>query len=173
MNLRRVALAAVVAWVAGLRASPLAEALPGAKGGSGRLIVSETLQLPGHPEVCAIGDMAHVGTPDSRPHPMLAPVAIQQGDQVAQNILRHIEGRPPMRFRYKDRGTMATIGRSSAVAQIYGLRLSGFLAWVIWLTVHLVWLIGFRNRALVLVNWGWNYFTYDRGVRLIRRRRQT
>ncbi len=162
--------AGVVAWVAGLRASPLAEALPSAKGGSGRLIVTETLQLPGHPEIYAIGDMAHVGGPDSRPHPMLAPVAIQQGGLVAENILRQTEGRPPMRFRYKDRGTMATIGRSSAVAQIYGVRLSGFVAWVIWLTVHLVWLIGFRNRALVLVNWAWNYFTYDRGVRLIRRR---
>lgn len=165
--------AGVVAWVAGLRASPLAEEVPGAKGGSGRLIVTETLQLPGHPEIYAIGDMAHVGRPDSRPHPMLAPVAIQQGHLVAQNIVRSLVGRPPLRFRYKDRGTMATIGRSSAVAQIYGVRLNGFLAWAIWLTVHLVWLIGFRNRALVLVNWGWNYFTYDRGVRLIRRRRQT
>jgi NADH dehydrogenase len=88
-----------------------------------------------------------------------------------KNILRLARGQRPKRFHYKDRGTMVTIGRSAALAQIYGLRFSGFIAWVIWLTVHLVWLIGFRNRTLVLVNWAWNYLTYDRAVRLIRKRR--
>ena len=163
----RIAAGAVV-WVAGLRAAPLVETLPATKGPNGRLIVRETLQLPEHPEVYAIGDMAHVGGPDARPHPMLAPVAIQQGDLVAKNILRQLQGKEPLPFRYRDRGTMVTIGRQAAVAHIFGLKLSGFIAWVLWLTVHLFWLIGFRNRLLVLVNWAWNYLTYDRGVRLIR-----
>jgi len=161
--------AGAVMWVAGMRAPPLAEAMLTAKDSGGRLVVSETLHLPGHPEVYAIGDMAHVGDPETRPHPMLAPVAIQQGALVAENILRSLASKPPKRFVYKDRGTMVTIGRNAAVAHIFGLRLSGFIAWLIWLTVHLVWLIGFRNRMLVLVNWAWNYLTYDRAVRLIRR----
>ena len=160
--------AGAVMWVAGMRAPPLAEAVPTARDSAGRLVVFETLRLPGHPEVYAIGDMAHVGDPETRPHPMLAPVAIQQGALVAENILRSLAGKPPKRFVYKDRGTMVTIGRNAAIAHIFGLRLSGFIAWLIWLTVHLVWLIGFRNRMLVLVNWAWNYLTYDRAVRLIR-----
>jgi len=163
----RIAAGAVI-WVAGVRAPPLAEALPAAKGALGRVAVEQTLHLTGHPEVYVIGDMAHVGGPDGPPHPMLAPVAIQQGDLAAENILRHLAGRQLKRFNYSDRGTMVTIGRASAVASIYGLRFHGFVAWVIWLAVHLVWLIGFRNRAIVLVNWAWNYFTYERGVRLIR-----
>ncbi|MCH7998578.1 MAG: NAD(P)/FAD-dependent oxidoreductase [Chloroflexi bacterium] len=160
--------AGAVMWVAGMRGPPLAEAVPTAGDSVGRLVVSEALHLPGHPEVYAIGDMAHVGDAETRPHPMLAPVAIQQGAVAAENILRSLAGKPPKRFVYKDRGTMVTIGRNAAIAHIFGLRLSGFIAWLIWLTVHLVWLIGFRNRMLVLVNWVWNYFTYDRGVRLIR-----
>jgi NADH dehydrogenase len=165
-------LAGAIVWVAGLRASPLAEAVASPKDASGRLLVSETLQLPGHPEAYVIGDLAHVGDPGARPHPMLAPVAIQQGDLVARSILRQLRGRKPKSFAYKDRGTMVTIGRQAAVAHVFGLQLKGFLAWCLWLTVHLVWLIGFRNRMLVLVNWAWNYFTYDRGVRLIRTRRR-
>ncbi len=160
-----------VVWVAGLRGSPLADSLRAGKSAGGRLLVDETLRMPEHREIYAIGDMAHVGPPEARPLPMLAPVAIQEGDLVAHNLLRLTRGRRPRRFRYKDRGTMVTIGRSAALAQIYGLRFSGFIAWLIWLTVHLVWLIGFRNRALVLVNWAWNYLTYDRAVRLIRKRR--
>ena len=110
-----------------------------------------------------------MGGLNTQPHPMLAPVAIQQANLVAESILRSLAGKRPKRFIYRDRGTMVTIGRNAAVARIFGLRLSGFIAWLIWLTVHLVWLIGFRNRMLVLVNWAWNYLTYDRGVRLIRR----
>lgn len=163
--------AGAVAWVAGMRAPRLAEAVPTAKGSAGRLLVSKTLNLPGHTEIYAIGDMVHMGPPGAPALPMLAPVAIQQGALVAENILRQARGRRQKRFRYKDRGSMVTIGRSAAVARIYGLRLNGFVAWLIWLTVHLVWLIGFRNRALVLVNWAWNYVTYDRAVRLIRRRK--
>jgi NADH dehydrogenase len=161
--------AGAVMWVAGMRAPPLAEAVSSAKDSAGRLMVSKTLNLPGHPEIYAVGDMVHVGGSETQPHPMLAPVAIQQGALVAENILRRIAGQPQKRFVYKDRGTMVTIGRNAAVARIFGLRLSGLVAWLIWLTVHLVWLIGFRNRMLVLVNWAWNYLTYDRGVRLIRR----
>ena len=163
----RIAAGAVI-WVAGVRAPPLAEALPTTKGALGRVAVEQTLQLTGHPEVYVIGDMAHVGGPDAPPHPMLAPVAIQQGDLAGENILRHLAGKQLKRFSYSDRGTMVAIGRASAVASVYGLRFHGFVAWVIWLAVHLVWLIGFRNRAIVLVNWAWNYFTYERGVRLIR-----
>jgi len=130
--------------------------------------VRETLQLPEHPQVYAIGDIAHVGDPGAPPYPMLAPVAIQQGGLVARSIARQVAGEAPRPFRYRDRGTMVTIGRQAAVASIYGLQVSGFIAWAIWLTVHLVWLIGFRNRLLVLTNWAWNYLTYDRAVRLIR-----
>jgi NADH:ubiquinone reductase (H+-translocating) len=160
-----------VVWVAGLRASPLAQALNAPLGAGGRVVVSPSLNLTDNPEVYVIGDVAHAGGWDNPPHPMLAPVAIQQGDLVAKNILRQIEGKKPRQFNYKDPGTMVTIGRASAVARVYGVPVSGFLAWLLWLTVHIVWLIGFRNRALVLVNWAWNYFTYERGVRLIRRRR--
>lgn len=163
--------AGAVVWVAGMRAAPLAEALATTRGAGGRLVVTPTLQLPGHPEVYTIGDMAHVGNPDARPHPMVAPVAIQQGELVAENILRQMAGKEGKPFAYKDRGTMATIGRRAAVAHIFGLQLNGFVAWLIWLTVHLVWLIGFRNRMLVLINWAWNYLTYERAVRLIRGRR--
>jgi NADH dehydrogenase len=163
--------AGAVVWVAGLRAAALAQALNTPLGAAGRVIVSRSLTLPERPEVYVIGDMAHAGGRVSPPHPMLAPVAIQQGDLVAENILRQMEGKKPKSFKYKDPGTMVTIGRASAVARVYGVPVSGFVAWLLWLTVHIVWLIGFRNRALVLVNWAWNYFTYERGVRLIRRRR--
>ncbi len=171
-NGERIA-AGTVIWVAGMRAPPLAETLSTLRGASGRVVVTETLQLPEHPEVFAIGDMAHVRGPEAAPYAMMAPVAIQQGDLVAENI-RHLltgESLPP--FRYKNAGTMATIGRRAAVAQVYGLQFGGFIAWMLWLTVHLVWLIGLRNRLLVLINWAWNYVTYDRGVRLIRGRRDT
>jgi len=163
--------AGAVVWVAGLRASPLAHALNTPLGTAGRVTVSRSLNLPERPEVYVIGDMAHAGGRESAPHPMLAPVAIQQGDLVAENILRQTQGKKPRPFHYKDPGTMVTIGRASAIARVYGVPISGFVAWLLWLTVHIVWLIGFRNRALVLVNWAWNYFTYERGVRLIRRRR--
>jgi NADH dehydrogenase len=166
---RRIDAGAVV-WVAGMRASPLAQALNIPLSAGGRVAVAPSLNLSECPEVYVIGDMAHAGAPGSAGYPMLAPVAIQQGDLVAANILRQTEGMKPLPFDYKDPGTMVTIGRASAVARVYGVPVSGFLAWLLWLTVHIVWLIGFRNRALVLVDWAWNYFTYERGVRLIRRR---
>jgi NADH:ubiquinone reductase (H+-translocating) len=132
--------------------------------------VQPTLNLPDRPEVFVVGDLAYLeGYRDSQPYPQVAPVAIQQGRQAARNILALRAGRPPRPFRYRDRGMMATIGRSAAILEAFGVRLSGRPAWLGWLLVHLFWLIGFRNRLVVLANWAYNYFTYDRGVRLITR----
>jgi len=154
-------------WSAGVKASPLAAALgvPLARGG--RVPVRPTLEVPALPEVYVVGDMAHVE--DGRgPYPMVIPAAKQQGILAARNILRRIRGEEPQPFHYHDRGMMATIGRSRAVAWLYNrIPLRGFVAWVAWLGLHLVWLLGFRNRLNVLVNWVWNYFTYDRSVRII------
>jgi NADH dehydrogenase len=129
--------------------------------------VEQTLQLPEHPEVFVIGDMAYLKGPDGEPYPQLAAVAMQQGEQAAKNILRMTKDRSPQPFQYQDRGVMTTIGRSRAVASIFGRHLKGFVAWIIWLGVHLVYLIGFRNRLVVLINWTYNYLSYERGVRLI------
>jgi len=150
-----------VAWVAGVRPVPLAERLGLPTDRSGRLAVEPDMHVPGHPEVFAIGDLA-------AGWPQLAPVAIQQGRHVARQIARALEGRETRPFRYRDKGTMATIGRNAAVAELpLGVHLGGFVAWVMWLVLHLVTLVGFRNRASVLLNWAWNYLTYDRGARLI------
>lgn len=113
-----------------------------------------------------VGDLAYLEE-EGRPLPMVAPVAIQQGERAARNILCQIEGRPPEPFRYRDRGTMVTIGRNAAVAYLFSRSLTGFPAWVAWLGVHLFNLIGFRNRLFVLANWAWDYFLYERAVRLI------
>jgi NADH dehydrogenase len=159
--------AATVVWTAGVKASPVA-ALPGTELTRGeRIVVDEWLRVPGHPEVHAIGDLAAVRGPGG-PHPMLAPVAIQQGAHVARQISAQATGAPaPGPFRYFDKGTMATIGRNAAVAQIGPLRFSGFAGWSLWLVVHLVQIISFRSRIVVLVNWAWDYFLLDRPVRLI------
>ncbi|BAS26466.1 pyridine nucleotide-disulfide oxidoreductase [Limnochorda pilosa] len=154
-------------WTAGVQASDLAAGLGVATARGGRVVVNPTLQLPDHPEVSCIGDMAYLEDEAGRPLPQVAPVAIQQGEHAARNIRRQIEGRKPLPFRYHDRGTMVTIGRNAAVAQVRGRPVRGFPAWLAWLGVHLVNLIGFRNRLLVLVNWAWSYLFYDRGVRLI------
>jgi NADH dehydrogenase len=130
--------------------------------------IEATTQVKGHERVFIIGDMAFLQNPTSEPYPMLIPVAQQQGKLAARNILRHLKGEPLEVFRYHDRGIMATIGRRRAVAYLYNrLALSGFLAWLAWLGLHLVTLLGFRNRLNVLVNWIWNYLTYDRSVRII------
>jgi NADH:ubiquinone reductase (H+-translocating) len=134
-----------------------------------RLAVTPALQLPDHAEVYVVGDLAYLEQ-GGQPLPQLAPVAIQQGKAAAENILRHALGIPPQRFRYRDKGTLATIGRNAAVAEFGPIRLRGFIAWVMWLAVHIVMLIGFRNRIVVLVDWAWNYFSYDRALRLITRR---
>ncbi len=155
-------------WAAGIKGADLADPIRVAKGRGGRIPVLPTLQLSGRPEVFVLGDAALLDGPDGQPYPMLASVAMQQGRAAAANALRLLEGRPLLPFRFKDWGTMATIGRSRAVAVLFGrVRLTGWLAWFSWLAVHLVRLISYRNRFLVLVNWIHNYFTYERGVRLI------
>ncbi len=156
-----------VVWVAGTRGAPLAAAAGLDVAPDGRIPVGDTLQLGGRPGVYAIGDITVLQGPDGRPYPMLAQVALQQGDLAARNVLRAERGESPLRFRYRDRGTMATIGRRMAVAHVFGLQFSGSFAWVLWLVVHLLAIIGLRNRALVLLNWTWNYVRYDRASRLV------
>jgi len=160
----RIATASVI-WAAGIRAAPVAAHLGLPAGRSGRLRVEPTLQVPGFPAVFVAGDVALVDGMDRLPQ--VAQVAIQQGEQAADNVLRLRRGEPPVPFAYRDKGSMATIGRSRAVAVIKGVHLQGRLAWWAWLVVHIVMLIGFRNRLVVLVNWAWNYVTYDRGLRAI------
>ncbi len=158
--------AETVIWTAGVRGEHLApsDALPTAH--SGQVRVLPTLQVPGHPGVYVIGDLTYVEQ-DGRPLPMIAPVAIQEGEWAGRNIARQIAGLAPLPFRYRDAGTMVTIGRNAAVAQLGGQAFTGLPAWVLWLSVHLYNLIGFRNRLFVLINWAWDYFLYERAVRLI------
>jgi len=155
-----------VVWVTGTRGAPLAagglDVAP-----DGRILIGRTLQLGSHPEAYAIGDIAALQGRDGRPYPMLAQVALQQGDLAARNILRAVRGESPRPFHYRNRGTMATIGRRMAVAHIFGLQFSGSFAWALWLVVHLLAIIGLRNRARVLLNWTWNYVRYDRASRLV------
>jgi NADH dehydrogenase len=160
-------------WAAGVMASELASQLAGSAGvdvdAAGRVPVLPDLTLPGHPEVLAIGDMVTIRSPDgsTEPLPGLAPVAIQQGRYVARSIAGRLEGRTAPPFRYFDKGNLATIGRSKAVADVKGIRLSGFAAWVTWLVVHLFFLIGFQNRVLVVLRWTVSFLTHGRGARLI------
>jgi NADH dehydrogenase len=155
-------------WAAGARAAGLAGRLGATMGRQGRVVVEPTLQLPGHPEAYVIGDASYLEA-DGRPLPMMAPVAIQMAEAAAANIRRQMAGEAPHPFRFRDPGSLATIGRNAAVAHIRGIRFRGFVAWVVWLVVHLIQLIGFRNRLIVLINWAWDYWFYDRGVRLITR----
>ncbi len=155
-------------WAAGVRAAPLADRLGVKQASLGRLVVRPTLQLAGHDEVFAIGDAAFLEA-EGHSLPMMAPVAMQQGELAARNVVHLIRGEPLERFRYRDPGSLATIGRTAAVARLGRFHFTGFLAWWLWLVVHIVQLIGFRNRLLVLINWAWDYFLYDRAVRLITR----
>jgi NADH dehydrogenase len=155
-------------WAAGVKASSLAGRLGVPLGRSGRVQVAATLQVPGHPEVFVIGDAADVATA-AAPLPMMAPVAIQMARTAAQNIALALAGKPAVAFRYRDPGSLATIGRNAAVAYIRGIAFRGFPAWVVWLVVHLIQLIGFRNKLFVLINWAWDYFFYERAVRIITR----
>jgi NADH:ubiquinone reductase (H+-translocating) len=158
--------ARTVIWAAGARAARLAETLDAPKGSLERIVVEPTLQLPGHPEVMVIGDAAH-WEEDGEPLPMVAPAAIQQAERAAKNILRMVQGGSPEQFRYKSPGLLATIGRNAAVVEIGGFKSRGFVAWVVWLVVHLMRLVGFRNRLVVFINWAWDYLFYDRAVRVI------
>jgi NADH:ubiquinone reductase (H+-translocating) len=158
-------------WAAGVRASGLGKVLHERTGveldRAGRVKVAPDLSLPGYPMIFVAGDMVHLEQ-DGKPLPGLAPVAMQQGEHAARQILRRLlNGEPSKPFRYFDQGTMATIGRASAVAVIRGLHLSGFIAWLIWIFIHLMYLVGFRNRLIVFLQWTWNYLTFRRGVRLI------
>lgn len=158
--------AQTVVWTAGVSGNPAAETLGLPAARYGRVAVLPTLQVPKHPEVYVIGDLAHLEQ-DGQPLPMVAPVAMQQGTAAAQNILRQIAGKNPLPFQYRNKGTMVTIGRNAAVAHVGRRSFTGRPAWWIWLGVHLVNLIGFRNRLQVLINWAWDYWFYERAVRLI------
>jgi NADH:ubiquinone reductase (H+-translocating) len=158
--------AKTVIWAAGVAASPLARSLGVPLDRAGRVLVGPDLTIPGHGEVYVIGDLAHVEQ-DGKPVPGVAPAALQEGKHAARSILDVLEGRPRPPFRYWDKGMLATIGRAAGVAHIGVMKLSGFLAWMMWLFVHIFFLIGFRNRLLVMIQWAWSYVTYDRGARLI------
>ena len=159
--------AETVLWAAGVAASPLGAALGAPLDRAGRVKVLPDLTIPGTPNVFVIGDLATLAGDDGRPLPGVAQVAIQMGKHAVHNILRAIEHQPLRPFHYHDLGNMATIGRASAIADFGRFRLSGLLAWLAWLFVHILNLIGFRNRLVVLVQWAWAYFTYQRGIRLI------
>jgi NADH dehydrogenase len=156
-------------WTAGVRAAKILDGLGIQQAAAGRVRVEPTLQLPGHPEVFVIGDAAYVEDEKGQPLPMLATVAQQQARAAARNLQRILRRETPQPFHYKDPGLLATIGRNAAVARIWGLSFSGFIAWVIWVGLHIFRLIGFRNRLVVLINWAWDYFFYDNQIRLITR----
>lgn len=158
-----------VVWSAGVAGAPLT-GLPEPKR-AGRVVTTPFLHLPDDPRVYVIGDLNYLEDPATgRPHPQVAQVAIQQGLLAARNILRELEGKPPQAFRYRDKGSMATMGRNHAVAEIGRWKFTGFVAWGMWLFVHLIELIGFRNRMLVLLNWIYSYFRYDFAVRIMHER---
>jgi NADH:quinone reductase (non-electrogenic) len=159
--------AATVLWAAGVAASPVGATLGVPTDRAGRVIVQPDLTIPGHRELFVIGDLASVPAPNGKPLPGVAQVAIQTGRHAATNIRRALAGQPYLPFVYKDLGNMATIGRASAIADFGWLRLKGWIAWLAWLFVHIMNLIGFRNRLVVLVQWAWAYFSYQRAIRLI------
>jgi NADH:quinone reductase (non-electrogenic) len=160
-------------WAAGNNASFVGKTLGTSVDRVGRVIVNDDLTIPRHPEVQVIGDLANFPHQTGEPLPGISPVAMQQGRHAARNVLAMIKGRKPQRFRYWDKGTMATIGRNKAVADLKFMHLSGLPAWLAWLFVHIVFLVGFRNRLLVLFQWAWAYLTFDKGARLITRNFQS
>ncbi|OFW10866.1 MAG: pyridine nucleotide-disulfide oxidoreductase [Acidobacteria bacterium RIFCSPLOWO2_02_FULL_67_36] len=159
--------AATILWAAGVAASPLGRTLGAPTDRVGRVLIDPDLSVPGHRELFVIGDLASLNGTDGRPLPGVAQVAIQMGRHAARNIERDLSGKARTPFRYRDYGNMATIGRASAVADFGWLRLKGWFAWLAWLFVHIMNLIGFRNRLVVFVQWAWAYFSYQRAVRLI------
>jgi len=156
-----------IMWAAGVKASPAGRWLEAETDRAGRVKVKADLSVPGHRDIFVIGDAAHVIGEDGKPLPGVAPVAKQQGKYVAHCIMARVHARLAPAFRYRDLGSMATIGRKSAVAQLGRIRLSGLVAWLLWSLAHIYFLIGYRNRAAVVMNWGWNYVTFQRGTRLI------
>lgn len=163
--------ATVILWAAGVAASPLGKALGVGVDRAGRVIVQPDLSVPGHPEIFVIGDLASAKDEQSRLLPGVAPVAIQQGQFVAKLIRGEVKALPAKKsrvpFHYWDKGSLATIGRAAAVAQFGKIHISGYIAWLSWLFIHIFFLIGFRNRLLVFIQWAWSYVTYERGARLI------
>ena len=155
-----------VVWTAGVRGEPLASLSGIPTNRDGRVPVTRTLQVPGHPEIYIVGDMAYIEE-DKSPLPMVAQVAIQSAVAAAENIGRQITGYPTAPFRYRDRGSMITIGRNAAGVAIGSRTYTGFFAWILWLVIHLFNLIGFRNRVMVLINWAWDYLLYERAVRFV------
>lgn len=156
-----------IIWAAGIKASSLLDSLKVEQDRSGRVLVGSDLSIPQYPDIFIIGDSAHSKDKDGVPLPALAPVATQQGKFVGKLLAKDGKRNIKAKFTYTDKGTMATIGRAKAVADIKGLEFSGFFAWSLWSFIHVLSLIGFRNRIRVFVEWIWNYFTYKRGVRLI------
>ena len=154
-------------WAAGVAASPLGKKLGVPVDRAGRVHVQPDLSLPGHPEVFVIGDLASLNDESGKMLPGVAPVAIQEGKFVARTINRDLSRKPRRKFHYFDKGSLATIGRAAAVADFGRLHISGFFAWLSWLFVHIFFLIGFRNRLIVMIQWAWSYFTYQRAARLI------
>ncbi len=159
--------AAVILWAAGVAASPLGKKLGAQVDRAGRVLVNPDLSLPGHPEVFVIGDLAALKDENGKWLPGVAPVAMQEGKATAHNIAAELRGEPRKNFHYFNKGNLATIGRAAAVAEFGKIHISGFVAWLAWLFIHIFFLIGFRNRIIVLVQWAWSYFTYERGARLI------
>ena len=159
--------AATVLWAAGVAASSVGRSLGVPLDRVGRVKVNPDLTVPGHPDVFVIGDLAALDGRDGQPLPGVAQVAIQMGACAARNISLTLKGRPTARFSYRDYGNLATIGRAAAVADFHWLRLTGLIGWLAWLFIHLLKLVGFRNRILVMVQWAWAYFSYQRSVRLI------
>jgi NADH:ubiquinone reductase (H+-translocating) len=160
-------IAPVILWAAGVAASPLGRMLGVPCDRAGRVLVQPDLSIAGHPEVFVAGDLASLKDEHGKQLPGLAPVAIQEGRYVAKTIRRELAGRPREPFHYWDKGTLATIGRAAGIAQFGKIHISGFIAWLSWLFIHIFFLIGFRNRILVFIQWAWSYVTYERGARLI------
>lgn len=163
---RRIS-AATILWAAGVAASPLGAALGAPTDRAGRVLVNPDLTVPGCPNVFVAGDLATLKDEHGRPLPGVAQVAMQMGVHAAHNIMRAVENQPLRPFHYRDYGNMATIGRAKAVADLHWLQLRGLIGWLAWVFIHLIKLIGFRNRIIVLVQWAWAYFSYQRSVRLI------
>jgi len=159
--------AAVILWAAGVAASPLGKKLGVPVDRAGRVLVNPDLSIAGHPEVFVIGDLAALTDEQGKLLPGVAPVAMQQGTATAKNIRRDLQHEPRRNFHYVNKGSLATIGRAAAVADFGKVHISGFIAWLSWLFIHIFFLIGFRNRLIVLIQWAWSYFTYERGARLI------
>jgi NADH dehydrogenase len=166
-----------VLWAAGVRASPVGEVLAKRSGArldrSGRVLVEPDLSLPNHPEIFVVGDLAHFPHQTGQPLPGVAPVAMQQGRYVARYLLNKLAGKSTVPFRYNDRGNMAIVGRARAVVDLGRFHLAGFWAWLVWLFIHLLYLVEFENRVLVLIQWGWNYFRRNRAARLITKDERT